>query len=654
MVGTADRPLYSRADLEALQARDRAGVLDALGSFEERGLAEDDFVLSTARLLDPKRVPGLAPALERGDAAQVLKATFAACTDEGAAGEAWSTVPGTIEQAQDVMQHRFTFYEETHQLPEDIDWDFNPGTRHWSHDLNRFWYLRPLVAAWRDTGEERFARKAIELILDWIGKCDIGKAFASTPYMFGSYLNNAIHCEAWSWTLRQMLPEVVRPIELMRILKSLHDQLAYLEIVTNGHSGNWPTIGCRGILATLTALPALRDTDRLADYCVSTMTAQIEDQVLPDGVQDELTPAYHRVVINNLLRAIPSARALGREIPSRTVAVLRKMIHYAQQTALPDGSGMAAFNDSDPARTTDYGPQLTKLGLGEFLSPPERLGPELFPYAGVAFLRQKQDKGDLYLAFDGGPFGRGHQHEDKLGFCLFAYGRGLIVDPGRHRYDPTEASYRPYLVTTRAHSTITVDGQDQHSRARPDLFIATEPVPLDWRVGEDEIRACATYDLGYGEDNAIAAVHRREIVFVRERFWIVFDRVEGEGEHLIESRFQFAPSEVQLEGASAHTCFPDANLLLRAAASSPFDDVHIEEGQENPRSGWYAREVGHVEPAPLLVLPVETGLPLFAATLLYPFKGAAAPDVQFVLEGNVATVRAEETGELRVESRLEA
>ena len=651
MKESTSRPLYSRDDLETLKTYDRAGVFQALGSFDEGELSEEAFAMRAAELLDARRVPGLSEALEADDAAAVIEAVYVACKAEGSIVERTSVSEEEIRQAEEVLTHCFRFYDETHQLPADIDWDFNPGTAHWSHDLNRFSYLRPLTRAYWATGDTRFARKALDLILDWIAKCDFGKAFVGTPYVFGSYLNEAIHCEVWSWCLRQLLAgEEVRPIELLRILKSLHDQLAYLEIVTNGHSGNWPTIGCRGMLATLAALPVFRDAERFADYCTRTLAAQIDEQVLPDGVQDELTPHYHWCVLGNLLAVASAARTLGRALEPRTLAVLRKMVHYAQQTVVPDGSAQVAFNDSDPAAVPDVAEGLARAGLEECIFPPERLGPECFPYAGVAFLRQRQNEGDLYLAFDGGPFGRSHQHEDKLGFWLFAYGRNFLIDPGRHLYDWSETSYLAHLRSTRAHSTIIVDGAGQRSDHRPDTWIAQNPVPLDWSTREGEIRASAAYDLGYGDDNAIAVTHRREIVFLKERLWIVFDRVEGNGEHTVESRFQFAPGTLRVEGTQAHTCFQDANLLLWAPSSTPFADVHVEEGWEHPRGGWYSKRYGLIEPAPCLSLAATVALPFFAATLLFPYRGTELPRLSFALEGESVLVQTEEIAEIRVQA----
>lgn len=643
---TMRRPVYTRDDLEELKTFDRAQVFEVIGSFDDTNLDEDAFVLKAAGLLDPERVAGLTEARKTGDASAVLDLVHKACKAPPPAAIQPDTITDPHKQdPEDALVHRFTFYDETHQLPEDIDWDFNPGTGHWTHDLNRFTYLIPLTRTYQATGDERFSRKAIGLILDWTAKCDFGKAFVGTRYAFGSYLNQALHCHAWAACVRELLPaDQVAPIELLRILKSLHEQLAYLEIMTARHldGRNWPIVGMSGMLGTLAALPVLRDTDRFVRYCVRTLAEQLHDQVLPDGVQNELTASYHYGVIRFFVDALRYAHELGHDFKPHTLDVLRKMVHYCQQTIVPDGSAIAAFNDSDPEAAPDLASKLTAAGLEAYLSPEEGLGPERFPYGGVAFLRQRATDGDLYLAFDGGPYGSSHQHEDKLGFWLHAFGRNFLVDPGRYIYDWSEGSYLFHLQSTRAHSTILIDGVGQHSRGRPETWIATEPVPLNWSVKEGEIRASAAYDLGYGEENAIAVIHRREIVFVNERFWIVFDRVEGEGEHRVEARYQFAPGKLTVDGSRATTGYDHANLLLWALPSVPFDDVHVEEGIERtPRGGWYSPRYGRIEPAPCLSLSTMTALPLFTATLLFPYIGTVCPGISFALDDGAVTVQAE-------------
>ncbi len=650
---TTKRPLLSRSDLGRLRTLDRAEVFHTLGSFDDRDLSDETFTRKAVRLLDSQRVPGLAEACAVGDWDLALDAVYRACRAGAPAPTKLEISREKLAEAKGLLDNRFSFYNEKHQLPPVINWDDNPGTKHWGHDLNRFAYLYPLAQAYQATGDSRYSRKAADLILDWIAKNDVSQCFRGSPYVWGSYLNNAIHCSRWSRCLQIVIAhEQITPIELLRVLKSLHDQLAYLEIVTNGHSGNWPTIGCSCILSTLVDLPILRDTDRFADYAARTMTQQINDQVLPDGVQDELTPHYHRVVVHNLLTTVRALRALDRELDPTLRSTLGKMVHYVQQTTVPDGSKQVAFNDSYPGSPGDIRNQLTDLGLQNLLSPKDRLGPEVFPYAGVALLRQPLDQGDLYLAFDAGPFGRGHQHEDRLGFWLFAYGRNLLVDPGRHLYDWSGRSYYQYLRSTAAHSTIRIDGQEQHSAGRRDTWIARQPLDLNWREGDQEIRASGVYDLGYGKQNQIAVVHRREIVFVQQRCWVVFDVITGEGEHSIESRFQFAPGTIQVDGTSAHTTYKDSNLMLKSAAAPGYTEVRVEQGQETPRGGWYSDSYGQIEPAPGLSMSIRAQLPWRGATLLFPYRGVSVPDPSFAFAGGIAHIQHPDLGSISVECCL--
>lgn len=641
----------SRADLPALKSADRARVFAVLRSFDDTGLNEEQFMRRALALLNAARVPGLAEALAADDLGLALSAVGATCarSRDTAKPELSDSVRA---MADNVLAHRFDFYGEMHQLPPQIDWNFNPGTAHWAHDLNRFSYLSPLVQTYCATGDTRYSRKAVELILDWIAKCDFAASFEMKPYAFSSYLNLALHAVHWSRAVRQLAAhEQVTPRDLLRILKSLHDHLAYLEIVTHGHAGNWPTIGVMGMLGTMEHLPVLRDIERWVGYGQRSVAAQIAEQVLPDGVQDELTPHYHFVVVSNLVTIRRSLRALGHDLDAQTMGRLRQMIHYAQQTLTPDGRKQVAFNDSDPGAAPDLAAMLKPEGLGDLLRSPDQLGPEVFPYAGVAFLRQRQDHGDLYLAFDAGPFGRSHQHEDKLGFWLFAYSRSFLIDPGRHLYDHSEASFYDYLCGTGAHSTIMVDGQGQNSRRRRDSWIAKAPLDLGWSEDANEIRASGVYDLGYGPDGAPQVVHRRTVVFVNQRCWVLFDELTGDGDHTIESRFQFAPGRLRLDAARAVTDFPDANLMLWPIASAPAMKARVEEGQTDPRGGWYSDRYGIIEPAPALSLALSGTLPIRIATLLLPYRGTQMPDADFTFDGSDAVVRLPEMGRVRVTIR---
>ena len=150
-------PRHTRSDLEKLKTFDRPQVLANLGSFDERSLDKTAFVVATANFLATERIAGLPAALRDRDAAAIEQVLGAHATGL----EILPATPATetdMDAAAEALQHRFTFYGETHQLPREINWDENPGTAHWGHDLNRFSYLAPLVNAFESTRESRFAR----------------------------------------------------------------------------------------------------------------------------------------------------------------------------------------------------------------------------------------------------------------------------------------------------------------------------------------------------------------------------------------------------------------------------------------------------------------------------------------------------------------
>jgi hypothetical protein len=227
----------------------------------------------------------------------------------------------------------------------------------------------------------------------------------------------------------------------------------------------------------------------------------------------------------------------------------------------------------------------------------------------------------MYLAFDGGPFGTNHQHEDALSFWLSAYGRSFIVDPGRHLYDESAYSYYPYLKTTRAHSTILIDGLARTPARDRIAGAPSAPLPILWNPEADGgVTVEAIYDVGYGPQN-LAVTHRRRIRFIpKPGCWIIDDTVAGEGEHAIESRFQFAPAKLKVDGWAVTSTFDDANLLL-SASDAQWQNLSIECGQENPRAGWYSDGYNKIEPAPAVVLRTRTKLPFHAKTMLFPYRG---------------------------------
>lgn len=533
--------------------------------------------------------------------------------------------------ADDVMENRFSFYGETHQLPEQIDFEADIGTAHWIVDLNRFPYIETLCNAFRRTGDEKYARKCIDLILSWISQSHDMEP-RSERVMCRSYLNIAIHLTYWIKALvyiEEHAPHLISEDEMATIMRSIGRQLVWLDRKIPTQASNWVFIGCRGMLVTLAFCQDVPGREELVARSWQRVAEALKAQVLADGVQEEMATHYHAVIVANVVMMLDHAHLLpdSPHLPE-IVESTQKMLRYLEHTMTPDGLHVA-FGDSD----ADFGPRVVKilehpiarrlLG-GEY----RVLTSTCFPYGGMMFLREGSDKGrdELYLAFDGGSFGTNHAHEDKLGFWITAYGRSLIVDPGRHLYDRSEYSYRKFLNSTAGHSTVMIDGLGQNCfaiREQPGICRNEGKQPIYWEEQPDgSIIAGAYYNHGYGPEHLPVTHFRIFFYFADLKCWAFVDSIEGEGAHLVESRLQFAPGRVEVSVGVVRTLFPDANLAVKYQ-TGVWSSVRVECGQDTPqRGGWYSIGYNQLEPAPAVVFArEEAALPFVSRFVLLPYRG---------------------------------
>ena len=93
----------------------------------------------------------------------------------------------------------------------------------------------------------------------------------------------------------------------------------------------------------------------------------------------------------------------------------------------------------------------------------------------------------------------------------------MLTEGGNYAYD--ESEMRNYVLSTRSHNTVRVDGQDQNRRKtyawkEEDIKKKSN---LEWNFSEKWDYAKSAYDEGYGEDQDKAPVHERAIYFYRDK-----------------------------------------------------------------------------------------------------------------------------------------
>jgi hypothetical protein len=262
-----------------------------------------------------------------------------------------------------------------------------------------------------------------------------------------------------------------------------------------------------------------------------------------------------------------------------------------------------------------------------------------FPYAGYYVMRSGWEVDAIWALFDGGPLGFAHQHEDKLNLILHAYGRDLLTEGGNYAYD--DSPMRRYVLSTRSHNTIRVDGLDQNRRSHydhhdPDLL--TRPAGARWRTTDSYDAVEADYDEGYGPSVERVATHRRRVLFLKRGLGplgpclLVVDRLlpADDRPHDYQALWHLDATEAVAEGLVARSADPGVANLAVVASGVPGLRLTLVTAQTEPEwQGWRSplhERQGTELPAPTAVYEWRVSGPSRLATLLYPARtGEACP-----------------------------
>ncbi|MEA3401847.1 MAG: heparinase II/III family protein [Armatimonadota bacterium] len=550
------------------------------------------------------------------------------------------------DRADQVMEHTFRWQGRTATLPEDIDWTFNPWegddpnyTPEWTYDLNRFGFWRTLGQAWWATGDDRYAKEFVSQMLDWIH--DEPAPVLGSPNTAPTWrtIEQGIRT-AGSWMDAYhyfLFADAMTPQAHCAFLKSWVEHARTLTRMTvehPEHGGNWVTMECNGLAHIGVMFPEFTEAEHWREVAYGRLLMELDRQVYPDGAQKELSTGYHQVARGNFMRATHPASRNGIEIPGGYLNKLRRMYEYNLHAMKPDGR-LPPLNDSGDTNVVGalreaydtWGDQRFLWGatLGAEGEPVDFTS-WFFPWAGQAVMRSGWNADDLYMMFEVGPFGIGHQHEDKLGIYLWGWGRPLLTEAGTYSYD--RSAWRRFVLSTAAHNTIMVDGMGQHRRGLGETYETDEPLEGVWASTDLFDWCIGRYEEGYGPDR-LPLTHERTVIFVKPGYFLVIDRLLGaEGEHTYEALFNFDAEEAAVadDGLTVSSADPgQPNVTLMPLATDDLS-LRVVTGQEDPLMGWIPRQ-DHRE-IPTAVYERAGPTPQQFVTLLLPHPTEEAPPVE--------------------------
>jgi hypothetical protein len=552
-----------------------------------------------------------------------------------------------LERAEQVLAHRFDLLGSgPSDLGPRIDWqlDFKSGRRwpdaHISRiervygdgsdikvpwELGRCQHLPLLAAAHRVSGERRF--------LDELG-AQLCSFIEANPVEYGATwactMDVAIRAANWLAAMCMTMPAAADEPWLEQALASLllHCRFIRTHLEWGTVRGNHYLSDVVGLLVACAPFTGSVEGRAWAAWATRELEREMAHQVRADGCDHEASIAYHRLVCELFVCGEHAADAL---CPGTLSSAFRErlglMLQFVCDYTRPDGLA-PQVGDADDGRFLPLGgykadprdhrhlhaqarPLRGQEGCEERPAGRERSagwhrsaehccgadrqsgvddhrhgggerGHAAYPDGGWYVMRHGPMWAIVRCGDVGLGGGGGHAHNDQLSFEL-AYGeQPLVVDPGSYLYT-ADARARNEFRSTRAHSTLAIDGAEQN-RLRSDYLFAMP----------EETHARCLHFTGEGPRANFEGEHSgfRELSRpVRHRRRLRFDgqarivRIEdtacgARGSQLLWS-FPFAPAEVRVEAGRALATFAAVQLLVQVEGAS----LELEQGWLSPSYG---------------------------------------------------------------------
>lgn len=566
------------------------------------------------------------------------------------------------KSADNILQDIFTFQSVTGKQPRTesggLDWLYL-GPRNdleWAYFLNRHMIFVDLLKAWRATGDPRYSAHFDNLARDWVLA---NPAPEESEWTVNWRVLEAGLRMAWAWPeafYGFMSADELSPVAVILMLSSVHGHAEYLQKY-HWKEHNHAVMELFGLIKLALYWPEFNKSEEWLEYSMEHFYHELEFEVYPDGVQNELTSHYHGVPLVYFEGVMQLMERSGRPVPPNYRGTVMAMYNYYAYTMRPDGNGLLN-NDSDldynlpkvksAAKRYNRSDWLYITSNGSEGSRPVGAGSAVFPWAGQVVMRDGWDRDAQWAFFDAGPWGWSHQHNDKLHVSVSAYGRDILVDSGRYWYKPD--SWRGYFISSQAHNVILINGMVQ----KPDLKLADKPMTDNYAILPEFDFAVGTYDKGfevgkfteeYGKEQIARATdksvidspvvsdtkHTRAVVNLRGKYLVVADMIETGKPVEATALWHFHPDcTVEREGVSV--CSTDEGMgNVRIVPAGEVDwDVHLVEGVENPSiQGWYSVRYNEKEANTVAAYTGEVSDNQVFAWVIIPAKGhVTAPDVK--------------------------
>jgi hypothetical protein len=628
---------------------------------EERGERVD----ALFETLDLKRedLGEVAAAWKGGDKVKACKALLEHYAKSDQA-KRWGRDPveageDTTAAAEAILRDEYTFQNVTgspeRKADGSLEWTYRGPNddAEWAYFLNRHQHLGALHGAYRKTGNDRYIDRIDSDIREWVTVNPYPWEKTNDPRWRG--LETMFRINVWSRLFYNLInDDRLRAGTRILLLSSIPEHAHYTQHYHNP-GGNWLAMQMRSLSLAGLAFPEFRDQEAWLAYGYHSLIPQMERQIYPDGAQKELSSHYHGATLQAFQAFADLYERADQRLSDTWYEGLEQMWNYWAYSMRPDGHGVLN-NDSN----LDFNrPKLLRVfetydrpdwafiaSNGVQGEQPAGSPSRIFPWAGQLISRSGWDAAAHWSVFDVGPWGIGHQHQDKLHFSASAFGQDFLVDAGRLYYK--RDVWRDWIQSTKAHNTLIIDGCNQN----PDIKEVDAPIEEKTYVIDDAFDyARSSFTAGY-EGLEGEAVHHRAVMYVRGLAWIVVDRVESNRDRQIETLWHFHPDvDVRVEGNQSIGSHGTGSMSV-VPIGEWSGSVEMVSGQEPPKiQGWYSREYNQKAASTCSVYETASTGKAMAWVIVPSKDGSVQIDIQMEEDGDVVRVSGSVSG-TRIEAAL--
>ncbi len=535
-----------------------------------------------------------------------------------------------IAPADLVLARTFNPQGKVRQLDKNINWII-AGEE--THVLSRFAYFNDLGLAYWKTGDAKYASDFVAILDDWYrdnpAPTDLSRV--TKPNTTWRTLETGIRVTQWFDDMELFMdaPQFDAQAKY-EMSKSLMEHARYLyEWAPKFRGGNWQVVEATGLATAGIMFPEAKQGKEWQERGLLRLSEHMQKDIVADGGHSELTPSYHRWVLEKYINTAQLAKINGI-VATGLTARHEKMFDWLLSLSQPDGIVPPIADTQDPLNARDNmatGALMYNRPDFKFLGAKSGPASWVWLFGADAFdkyakmpskqptytsallanskymtMRSGWKAGDNYFLFDAAPGSVGHSHADKLQVLAYA-GRALLVDPGIYSYG--EPLSTKYFREPLAHNVVLIDGKGSPREKGTDAKLSA------WQ-------SSGAADFASGTTDFDGLRFQRSVVYVKPGYAVVVDHITSAANdaksHEVKRLFHFPIGEAKSADNSAQTAFEDGkNLQIQVADG----------GKLSMEKGWIPVSGAKAVEAPVAVYSANGKLPMTLVTVLTPF---AAPN----------------------------